>query len=202
MVYYNGNVYRDKITSWYHDACFPAEWFDVSPGGHRQQRHPWNWSPTWGVQTDRWTSPGCAKCGNPVDVPVHWRDETCWTWAEFRDGRDGIEALFAVTYAPYGDEDTCWSLRDVNTPQTPENLARAAQAFHDTYDNAPADPDTETGRRVVQALRMQRFCIIERPARIARTEPERSRALRDVTVCEMSEDDRRILARVVIVGRV
>jgi hypothetical protein len=68
--------------------------------------------------------------------------------------------------------------------------------------NTPTAPDTETGRRVVKALRMRGYCILERPARIARTEPERSRALRDVNLCEMSEDDRRIMSRVVIVGRV
>ena len=70
------------------------------------------------------------------------------------------------------------------------------------HNDAPADPATETGRWIVHALRSRQFCILERPARIAATEPESSRALRDVTMCEMTEDDRRILARVVIVGRV
>jgi hypothetical protein len=138
-------------------------------------------------------------------VPAQYDDGRghVWTFAAYPNHENtAIEALFAVARdATTGedDPDMCWSLRDVNTPQTAANLARAAQAFHDMYDESPT---TETGRWIVHALRSRQFCILERPARIAATEPERSRALRDVTTCEMSEDDRRILARVVIVGRV
>lgn len=211
MVYYNGNVHRDNITAFFHDACMPSHLFRVldCTGHHRhddgdrpcrQQVSPWNWSPMWGYTEDRWTSPECELCHVPVDVPVHWRDGECWTWAQFNDGNGAIEALFAVTYAPYGDEDTCWSLADPNTPQTPENLARAAQAFHDTYDPAPAGtPDTETGRRAVAALRTRRHVILERPARIAATPEERARITRDVERCEMSEADRLAFDKITVI---